>query len=123
CATGQKGLNPPGGRGLLFYDNTFQETDRFAQAFFWREDGIFMLDRQHVIVAEHAQRGNESLPPAGVVTVAASAKDPGAILLVSVELGIEHARHRQVSVVDLRVLSVHVENRIAQNSDCRDWVD
>src|SRR5579872_5886507 len=116
-------LNPPWRRGLLFNYNPVQKSDRLPQAFLRREDGVLVLDRQDVIVPEHAQRGNELFPPLGAVAVAAGAEDPGPILLVGIELGIEHARRRQVSAVDLGILGVDVENSVAQDTDGGDGVD
>ena len=48
-----------------------------------------MLDGEHVIVAEHAQRGGEFPPPFLAMAVAAGAEDPRAIALVGVALGIQ----------------------------------
>src|SRR5690349_425368 len=51
--------NPPG-RGGLFLDHQLaQQRGRLAQAFVGRHQAVFMLDREHIVIAIHAQGGDE----------------------------------------------------------------
>src|SRR5690242_15277279 len=106
-------LYPPCRGRLLFHDDAVEETCRLGQSLFRRQQAVLVLDGEHVVVAEHAQRGGELLPPLLAVAVAAGAEDPGAVALVGIRLGIEHAGEGQVAVVDLGVLGVHVEDGVA----------
>ncbi len=108
----------------MFADHDFiQELRRFREPFVGRHQRVFVLDGEHVIVAVHAQSRDEFLPPAIWMAVAAGAEDPGAVLLVGILLGVEHAGLRQVVIVDLRVFGVDVEDGIAQDADRLDGVD
>src|SRR5436305_1924075 len=88
-------LDPPGGGRLLADHDAVEERGGFRQSFFGRQDAVLMLDREHVIVAEHAERRDEFAPPLLAVAVAAGAEDPRAMALIGVTLGIQHARQRQ----------------------------
>src|ERR1039458_4735774 len=84
-------LDPPGRARLLPDHDSIEERGRFREAFLGRHQAVLVFDGEHVIVAEHAQRADEFLPPLGVVAVAAGAEDPGTIALVGITLGIQHA--------------------------------
>src|SRR5579862_8502457 len=60
-------LDPPGRSCLLPDHKRIQEPDGLSQTFFGREQAVLVLDREHVIVAEHAERGDELSPPLGAV--------------------------------------------------------
>ena len=82
-----------------------------------------MLDRKHLIVAEHAQRRDELPPPLFAVPVAAGAENPRPIPLVGVWFGVQHPGPRQILRVDLRVLRVHIKYRVAEHSYRRNGVN
>src|SRR6266481_2042844 len=82
-----------------------------------------MLDGEHVIVAEHSERGGKLLPPFRAMAVAAGAEDPSTVALIRVWLGVEYSCQRQISWVQLRVFGMHVEDGIAENPDGGDWID
>src|ERR1039458_3397671 len=101
-------LYPPGSRRLLTDYDTVEKLGRLGQTLLRREQTVFMLDGEYVIVAKHAQGRDKLAPPLRSVTVTASSKDPGAIALLGVQLGIEHAGARQVSRVNLSILGMDV---------------
>src|SRR5438105_1838503 len=82
-----------------------------------------MLNREHVVVAEHAKGRDKFTPPSGVMPISHCAEDPRAVAFIGVFLRIEYTGHGKVSIVDLSILGVHVENSIAQYSNRRDWID
>src|SRR5258706_6797936 len=57
------------------------------------------------------------------MAIAAGAENPGAVALVGIFLSVEHAGLRKIRFVNLRVLGMHVEDRVAQNADGLDGVD
>ena len=57
------------------------------------------------------------------VAVAAGAEDPGAVALVGIALGIQHAGERQVALVDLRILGVNMIDAVVQHADGGDRID
>src|SRR5689334_12443255 len=97
----QNDLYPPGGGRLLLHHDPVQERRRLREPFLRRQQAVLVLDRKDIIVAEHAQRRSELLPPLRAVSVAARAEDPRPIALVRIALGVEHAGQRQVAVVNL----------------------
>ena len=116
-------LDPPGSGRLLANHDAVEESRGLGQALLGREQAVFVLDREHEIVAKHAQRGDKLVPPLGAVSVAARAEDPAAIALVGVGLGIEHAGARQVDRVKLRIFGVDVEDGAFEDADGGDGID
>ena len=55
--------------------------------------------------------------------VAAGTEDPGTIPLVRIRLGIEYARNRQVTFVDLSVFGVNVEYAGAKLVNVQDGIN
>ena len=82
-----------------------------------------MLDREYVIVAKHPQCGDKLFPPLRAMSIAAGAKYPSTIPLIGVGLSVEYSCPRQISWVELRVLGMNVEDRLAKNSDGCIWID
>src|ERR1039457_2940791 len=70
-----KRLHPPRGGGLVLHYDAVQETGSPRKAFLGRKQGVLVLDGEHVVVPEHAQRGGDLLPPPRVMAVAARAVD------------------------------------------------
>ena len=106
-------FDPPWGAGRIADNQVVKEIGGLGEAFLGRHQRILMLNGEHIVVAVHAQRADEFLPPLGAVTVAAGAENPGTMLFVGVQLHIKHAGAGQVDGIDLRILGVDVENRIA----------
>jgi hypothetical protein len=57
------------------------------------------------------------------MAVAAGAEYPGAVALVRIALGIQHAGKRQVALVDLRILGVNMIDAVVQHADSGDRID
>src|SRR5258708_22207129 len=57
------------------------------------------------------------------MAISAGPEDPCPVALVGVFLGVEYAGLRKIGFVNLRVLGMHVEDRVAQNADCLDGID
>ena len=76
-----------------------------------------MLDGQHLIVAAEAEVGDQISPVGLAVAVAHGAEDPGAVQLVGVVLGVQHAVGGGVVLVDLGVLGVDVVDGTLQLAD------
>src|ERR1044071_7697073 len=87
-------LDPPRGGRLLARNDAVEERGGAGEALLRRKQAVLVLDRENVIVAEHAQRRSELLPPLLAVAVAAGAEDPRPVALVGVALGVEHAGER-----------------------------
>src|SRR5260370_34773746 len=115
--------NPPRLRGWIADHHILQEMRSLAQSFFRREQAVFMFDGKHMVIAEHAKRGNELLPPLGSVPKSACAGDPAAVALVGVRLGVQYSGAWQVGCIELRILGMHVKDRIAQHADGRHRID
>src|SRR5580658_897722 len=116
-------LGPPSGRRLLTNNDAVEEVRSLGQSFFRREQTVFMLDREHVIIAKHTQGRNQFSPPLGAVTVAAGTEDPAAVPLLGIWLGIEHAGARQIHGVELRVLGMYVKDSAFQYAHGGDGID
>ena len=76
-----------------------------------------MLDGQDLIVAAEAEVGDHVSPVGLAVAVAHGAEDPGAVQLVGVVLGVQHAVGGGVVLVDLGVLGVDVVDGALQLAD------
>src|SRR5713101_8201424 len=57
------------------------------------------------------------------MAISAGPENPGAVALVGVFLGVEYAGLGKIGFVNLRVLGMHVEDRVAQNTDGLDGID
>src|ERR1700754_2932365 len=57
------------------------------------------------------------------MAITAGSEDPCTILLIRIGLRVEHPRQRQIGRVQLRVLGMNMEDRLAKNSDSRNWID
>src|SRR5208282_2660195 len=64
-------LNPPGGAGALADHDAVEKVRSFGQTLFGRKQTVFVLDREHGIVAKHAKGGDKLGPPLGAVAVTA----------------------------------------------------
>src|SRR6185312_17152019 len=82
-------LRPPSRCRLLPNHNSVKERRRFRQSLFGRHQAVFMLDREHIVVPKHSQRGNKFAPPSLAMPIAARAEDPRAVSFVGVALGIK----------------------------------
>src|SRR5205085_3657598 len=60
-------------------DHPFQQLDRAAHAFHRRHRIVLVLDREHVVVADLGQQGDEVAPPALVMAVAEGDVVPGPV--------------------------------------------
>ena len=78
-----------------------------------------MLDADDVVVTHRPQRADDLLPLCHVHTVADRTEDPAAVQLVAVMLRIEHAVEGGVVLIDLRILRVEVEDRVAELANDR----
>src|SRR5438045_9572816 len=76
-----------------------------------------MLDREHVIISDHLKRGDQIGPELAPMTVSDGAEEKRPILLVAVRLGIENTVNRVIHVVQLRVLGMTMEHRLAQHAN------
>src|SRR5277367_1531141 len=103
-------LDPPGSARLLTDHNTVQKVRSLGQAFLWRQQAVFVLDGQYMIVAEHPQRGNKLAPPFSAMAITTGAENPATIALLGVWPGIEHTGARQVRGIKLRIFGVNVED-------------
>jgi hypothetical protein len=116
-------LHPPGCGWLLSDDDFVQELRGFSEAFFGREQAVFMLDGEDAVVAEHPERGDKLFPPLCAMTIAAGAEDPPAIALVGVWLGVEYPGERQIGGIELGVFGVDVKDGVAEKANGCDGID
>src|ERR1035438_1255134 len=115
--------DPPRGTRLLANHNAVEKISCLRQSFFRRKQAVFMLDRQNMIVTKHPQRRDKLAPPLRAVTVTAGAKDPAALALFGVPLGIKHPGARQVRRKDLRVFRMNMKDRVLKHADGGDRID
>ena len=112
------GSSPAHGGGLLLKDaDTLEEGDRFLQSLVDGHEAVLMLDGQDSVVAAEAEVGDQVSPVGLAVAVAHGAEDPGAVQLVGVVLGVQHAVGGGVVLVDLGVLGVDVVDGALQLAD------
>src|SRR5579884_1095889 len=110
------GLDPPRGPGCFLENNVIQKLCCFGKSLFGRKQTVFVFDREHSVVAEHAQRRNKFLPPLRAMTITAGAKYPSTVALICIRFSVQNSSAQKVCWIELRVLCVHMENRIAQNT-------
>jgi len=67
---------PPGGAGLLLYDDAGEVFDCFFEAFVGGHVGIFVFDGEDVVVVVATEHGDEWFPEFVAVAVAAGSEDP-----------------------------------------------
>src|SRR5579864_7493661 len=87
---------PPCGRWLLAHHDVVEKIRCLCEAFSGREQAVFMLDRDNVIVAEHAECGDEFAPKLHPMAVSAGAEDPRAVAFVGIGFRVEHTRAHHV---------------------------
>src|SRR5215467_3701382 len=97
------GLCPPGGRRRLSNDHTVKKLRGLGQPLCRRQQAVLMFNREHVIVSEHSQRGDQFAPPLRSVSIAAGTKDPGAIVFVRVFLDV-------ATTTEIYTLTLHDAN-------------
>ena len=73
-----------------------------------------MLNADGAVVADGPQCGEDGLPVGSVIAEAQSAENPGAVELVAVVLGVQHAVDGHVAAFHLDVLGVDVEDAVTQ---------
>ena len=77
-----------------------------------------MLDRNRVIIADHAKCRDEVAPELSRAAVADRAEEPRAVQFVTVMFGIEHAVDAAVPFLNARVLRMDVPNGPLQGAHC-----
>src|SRR5882762_7875630 len=82
-----------------------------------------MFDGEYAIIAEHSQSRDKFLPPFCTMSVAAGPEYPTAIAFIGIGFCIQHSGTHQISGIELSVLCMNVEDRVAQNPHCRNWVN
>src|SRR3984885_5134972 len=107
-------LHPPRCRGLLLQNDLAQKVRCARQSLRRGEQTVLVLNRKRTVVAIHAQRGNELLPPLRAASIAAGAEDPSAIVLLCIRLGFTNARQGKIRRKHLRVLRVDMEDGLAK---------
>src|SRR3984885_5504154 len=107
-------LHPPRCRGLLLQNDLAQKVRCARQSLRRGEQTVLVLNRKRTVVAIHAQRGNELLPPLRAVSIAAGAEDPSPMPLICMWLGIQNSCRGKIRRIHLRVLRLAMEDRLAK---------
>src|SRR5579864_4388692 len=103
---------PPHSCRLFAHHDLVEKVCCLRQTFTGREQAVFMLDRYNVVVAEHAECGDELAPKLNSMAIAAGAEDPRAVAFVGVRFGVKDAGAHHVCWVQLGTLCMHVKDRV-----------
>ena len=57
-------------------NDILKESCRFCETFFGCHQAVLVFDGEYIIIADHAEIGDEILPVLSIVTVSDSAEDP-----------------------------------------------
>src|SRR5919199_1139928 len=96
-------LCPPHLGGRLAEEQPPEQLDGFREALLEGEEDVFVLDREHVVVAHRPESAHDVAPEPLALAVADRAERPGPVYDLAVVLRVEHAVPAHVRPVEIRV--------------------